>query len=92
MDALLGNVAPAPRTKLDLTGNLGTALETQLDTLRNETLTTAAAPGVAAAQRVQSIALVDALAAEITAAVPVRAGGNTDANLGLAIAAAYARS
>jgi len=89
MDALLGNVVPAPTTKLVLTGNLGTALEGQLDTLRNETLTTAVAPGVVGGLRNESVALVNALAAEIAVAIPGPAP-NTDANLGLAIASAYA--
>jgi len=83
MDALLGNVVPAPTTKLVLTGNLGTALETQLDTLRDETLRSAA--GV----RAQSVNLVNTLAAEIAAAIPAPPP-NTDDNLRLAIAAAYA--
>ena len=72
MDALLGTVAPAPRTKLTLTGNLGTALGLQLVNANAPLglldvalapLVGAAAP--AAAARVAAFNLVDPLALEI---------------------------
>jgi hypothetical protein len=95
MDALLGNVAPAPRSKLTLTGNLGTALGRQLDTLRDTgfgyTAAVGAVPLVAA--RAPSVAFVNALAAEINA---VLAGLPTtnDAELSTAIKVAgnYAKA
>ena len=85
MDALLGNVVPAPTSKLDLTVNLGAGLTTQLDAFKNTVFGAAGAAG-----RDVSIALVDALVAEITAAAPAIAVPNIDANLGIAIKQAYA--
>lgn len=78
MDALLGNVVPAPPSKLVLTGNLGTGLGAQLTALRNE-LFTGGAPRVVAA-----LALVNALAAEITGVITGLATGN-DAELSTAV-------
>jgi len=77
MDALLGNVVPAPATKLVLTGNLGIALRGQLVALGNAALTTAGVAGAAGVPRDPSIALVNALAVEITAVIaglPVTTG------------------
>jgi hypothetical protein len=89
MDLLLANVAPPPTSKLDLTGNLGTAFGAQLDALRTAALTTAATAAAAAAARAESVALVNALAAEIASAANP-ANSDTDDNLRLAIRTAYA--
>jgi len=75
MDALLGPVPPAPTSKLVLTGNLGTALGAQLNTLRDDTFAPlqgaalAAAPATVIAARAGALALVNTLAAEIAGVI-----------------------
>lgn len=75
MDALLGNVAPAPRSKLDLTGNLGTALGAQLTALRDTTFAplqgaaAIGAPATVVSARVAALALVNPLALEIAGVI-----------------------
>ena len=85
MDALLGNVQPAPASKLSLAGNLGTGLGGQLTALRNASFgVLAGAPAGVAAARAAALDLVDPLALEIAGVITGLATG-TDAELSTAV-------